>query len=139
MGGPIVYVDHSEIVEGRLGELMDRIGQLVELVEVGEPQLIAYSVYLNAERTEMWVLHVHRDLASMVTHFRVAGPAFRNFVGLVRLQSIDVYGDLPDDLVEQLRDKARLLGDARVSVHPYQAGFVRSGRSGRNEQPSDPP
>jgi hypothetical protein len=73
----------------------------------------------------MSVFHVHRDVASIVNHFRVAGPAFRNFVDLVRLQSIDVYGDPPGDLVDQLRDKARLLGDATVSVHPFHAGFIR--------------
>jgi hypothetical protein len=55
MSGPIVYVDHSEIVEGRVDELLTRI----------------------------------------------------------------------DEVVEQLRAKARLLGDATVLVHPSRAGFVR--------------
>jgi hypothetical protein len=61
----------------------------------------------------------------MVTLFQVAGPAFRNFVDLVRLQSIDVYGDAPAEVVDQLRAKARLLGNATVSVHAFQAGFIR--------------
>jgi hypothetical protein len=130
MSGPIVYVDHSEIVEGRLGELTRRMNGLVELVESNEPRLLAYSVYLNQDRTEITVVHVHRDVASMVTHFQVAGPAFRAFVDLVRLQSIDVYGDASDEVVEQLRAKARLLGNAIVSVHPFHAGFVRVERRG---------
>lgn len=125
MSGPIVYVDHSEIVEGRLGELTDRMNGLVDLVQSNEPRLLAYSAYLNADGTEISVVHVHRDSASMVTHFQVAGPAFRNFVDLVRLQSIDVYGDAPDEVVDQLRAKARLLGNATVSVHAFHAGFLR--------------
>jgi hypothetical protein len=125
MSGPIVYVDRSEIVEGRLGELTGRMNGLVELVESSEPRLLAYSVYLNEARTELSVVHVHRDVASMVTHFQVTGPAFRNFVDFVRLQSIDVYGDAPAEVVDQLRAKARLLGSATVSVHAFHAGFIR--------------
>ncbi|HET9522106.1 MAG TPA: hypothetical protein VFO73_13745 [Candidatus Limnocylindrales bacterium] len=125
MSGPIVYVDHSVIAEGRLDELSGRLTGLIELIESNEPRLLAYSVYLNRNRTEITVVHVHRDVASMVTHFQVAGPAFRAFVDLVRLQSVDVYGDVPDEVVEQLQAKARLLGNAIVSVHPFHAGFVR--------------
>jgi hypothetical protein len=127
MSSSIVYVDRSEIVEGRLDELTARIGELAALVEANEPRLIAYSVYLNTDQTEISVVHIHRDVASMVTHFKVAGPAFRNFVELVRLQSIDIYGDPTDELVELLREKARMLGNATVSIHPYQAGFARLG------------
>ncbi len=125
MSSPIVYVDHSEIVEGRLEELTGQLDGLVALIESNEPRLIAYAVYLNEDRTELSVVHVHRDVASLVTHFQVTGPAFRNFVDLVRLQSIDVYGEAPEDVVDQLRAKARLLGNATVSVHAFHAGFIR--------------
>jgi len=125
MSSPIVYVDHSEIVDGRFEELTERLNGLVALIESNEPRLIAYGVYLNEDRTELSVVHVHRDVASLVTHFQVTGPAFRNFVDLVRLQSIDVYGEAPEDVVDQLRAKARLLGNATVSVHGFHAGFIR--------------
>lgn len=41
MSGPIVYVDRSEIREGRLEELKVAMNELVELVEVNEPQIVA--------------------------------------------------------------------------------------------------
>jgi hypothetical protein len=127
MSGPIVYVDRSEIVEGRLGELTTRISELADLVATEEPRIISYAAYLDEDRRAISVIHVHADADSLATHFRVAGPAFRNFVELVRLQSIDVYGDPSDDVVEQLQHKARLLGGARVTVHPHETGFVRLG------------
>ena len=125
MSEPIVYVDRSEIVEGRLGELATRIAELVDLVEAEEPRIVSYAAYIDEDHRTISVVHVHADSASLATHFQVAGPAFRNFVDLVRLQSIDVYGDPTDDVVAQLREKARLLGGARVTVHPHKAGFVR--------------
>jgi quinol monooxygenase YgiN len=125
MSGPIVYVDRSEIVEGRLDELMSRIGELAALVEAEEPRIISYAAYLDEDRRAISVIHVHADADSLATHFQVAGPAFRHFVELVRLQSIDVYGDATDDVVEALREKARLLGGAKVTVHPLETGFIR--------------
>jgi hypothetical protein len=125
MPGPIIYVDRSEIVEGRLDELATRIGELAELVEAQEPRIVSYAVYVDEDRRGISVIHVHADAESLATHFRVAGPAFRNFVDLVRLQSIDVYGDPTEHTVEQLREKAGLLGGARVTVHPREAGFLR--------------
>lgn len=121
----IVYVDRSEIAEGRLEEVRAKIGELAAFVDANEPQIVSYAVYLDAGGRTMSVVHIHRDPASLATHLRIAGPLFREFVELVRLRSIDIYGDLPDAVVEQLRDKARLLGDATVTVHPFAAGFVR--------------
>jgi quinol monooxygenase YgiN len=125
MSGPIVYIDRSQIVQGRLGELTTRIAELVDLVEAEEPRIISYAAYVDEDQGTISVVHVHADAESLATHFQVAGPAFRRFVDLVRLQSIDVYGGPPDDVVAQLREKARLLGGARVTVHPFEAGFVR--------------
>jgi hypothetical protein len=55
----------------------------------------------------------------------VAGPVFGEFAELLRLQSIDVYGSPTDEVVQELHEKARLLGNATVAVHPDAAGFVR--------------
>lgn len=125
MDRPIVYVDRSEIAEGRSEEVRARIGQLAAFVDANEPQVVSYGAYLDADGRTMSVVHVHRDPASLATHLRVAGPLFGEFRELVRLRSIDIYGDPPDAVVGQLRDKARLLGDATVTVHPFAAGFVR--------------
>jgi hypothetical protein len=100
MQSPIVYVDHSEIVDGRLDELTARIAELADFVEANEPQIVAYAVYLDEGRRAISVVHIHHDVSSLATHFRVAGPVFANFVDPVRLQSIDVYGDVGDDVVD---------------------------------------
>jgi predicted aconitase len=135
MTEPIVYIDRSEIVEGQLDALTARIGELARLVEANEPRLLAYAVYLDADRKAISVIHVHRDAASLDTHFRVAGPAFGQFVDYVRLQSIDVFGDPSEDAVRQLREKASLLGGATVALHPYHAGFLRSEVSATLDDP----
>ena len=129
MSGSIVYVDHSEVVPGRLEELKERIAELADLVEEGEPRLLTYAAFFDAPGRRLTVIHVHTDSASLASHFEVAGPAFERFTGLVNLKSIDVYGRPDDDVLERIRSKAALLGEGSVTVHDQHAGFLRSAGS----------
>ena len=127
MSEPIVYIDSSEIREGKLEELKTAMNGLVEFVEANEPRLIAYNVFFKEDGTRMTVVHVHPDSASLGFHMKVAGPLFPKFAEFIRLLTIDVYGKPSDDLVEQMRQKAQMLGNGTVLVHELHAGFARFG------------
>jgi quinol monooxygenase YgiN len=72
MSEPIVYIDTSEIREGKLEELKTAINELVKFVEANEPRLIGYNVYLKEAGTRMTVIHVHPNSASLELHMKVA-------------------------------------------------------------------
>jgi quinol monooxygenase YgiN len=124
---PIIYVDRARVGEGKLLQLKAGMAELVRLIERSEPRLVAYNVYFDPDGTEMTVVHVHRDSASLELHMEVAGPEFAKFVGFVELQSIDVYGNTSESLREQFRQKAELLGGATVRMHELHAGLARFG------------
>jgi hypothetical protein len=125
MSDEIVYVDTSDVREGALEELKAAMKELVSFVEANEPQLIAYNVYFSDDGTRMTVVHVHPDSASLEYHMEVAGPAFRRFVELVTLSSIQIYGEPSEKLLKQSREKARLLGRGDVVADALHAGFSR--------------
>ena len=125
MSPPLVYVDTSEVRDGALEELRVAIRELAEFVEENEPQLVSYDVYFSEDGTQMTVIHVHADPASLDDHMDVARPRFGRFADLVTLRSIHIYGEPSEKAVGQLRDKVRLLGNGEVSVHAPHAGFGR--------------
>ena len=127
MSGPIVYVDRSQVAPGRLEELRQYIARMAGLVEQSEAQLLVYEVYFDEQQSQMTVIHVHRDSASLESHFKVVGPLFEQFTGLVELKAIDVYGRPDDDVLERVRAKAALLGEGSVTVHEHHVGFIRAG------------
>jgi hypothetical protein len=55
----------------------------------------------------------------------VAGPFFREFMELVTLSSIHIYGEPSKNLLKQLHEKAHLLGRDAVVVDALHAGFTR--------------
>lgn len=119
----IVYVDRSATIPGRLDELEQALGELVAAIAGGSPRLLAYDAYLTDDRRSMTVVHVHPDSASLRHHLRVVEPLLPRFRGLVRLESIDLYGAPEEDIVAILRRKAALLGGASVTVHRRFVGL----------------
>jgi quinol monooxygenase YgiN len=125
MSEPVISIDTSLIRDGRLDELKSAVADLVEFVHANEPRPIVYEVYVDQTGSRMTVVQVHPDSASMEHHMTVAGPAFAGFAGLVTLSTMDVYGTPSEGLLELLRRKVQMLGDATVVVHDLQAGFAR--------------
>jgi quinol monooxygenase YgiN len=127
MSDPIVVIDSSEIHEGKLEELKTALKELVEFVEANEADPIAYNVYFDEDGTRMTVVQIHPSSASMEFHMKVAGPVFQKFTELLTLSRVDFYGKPSDALLEQMRQKARLLGNAPVAVNEFHKGFARFG------------
>lgn len=126
MSEPIVYIDRSEVRDGKLEELRESIAELVEFVDTHEPQLISYGFYLDEEAGRMTVVAIHPDSASLEYHMEVGGPQFRKFTDLIRLLRIEVYGRPSETVRSALREKALMLGDEdSVVVQPLHAGFAR--------------
>ena len=126
MPDPIVYIDRSRIVDGKLEQLRAGVQALVDFVERREPRLISYGFFIDDEHLRMTVIAIHPDSASLETHMEVAGPEFRKLRELVELTEIEIYGRPSDRALVQLREKARMLGTSeRVVVLEREVGFAR--------------
>jgi len=125
MPRPIVYIDTSSIREGKLEELEAAMQHLAAFVEAKVPQLISYGFFLNQDSTQMTVVAVHPDSASLEFHMDVGSDEFRKFADLIDLSRIEVYGAVSDAVLDRLHRKAQMLGSATVTVHELHAGFAR--------------
>ena len=129
MTQPIVYVDRSDVRPGVVPALRDAVMRLVAFVEEREPQLAAYAFHIDEPELRMWVVAVHPDEASLKLHLEIGGPEFRKVGEFIVLRAMDVYGEIGEDVLTLLREKARVLGGAggaTVAVHPPAAGFART-------------
>jgi len=125
MSQPIVYIDTSEIREGKLEELKLAMESLATFVNKNVPQLVSYGFFLNEDRTRMTVVAIHPDSPSIEFHMDVCGGEFRKFAELIELSRIEVYGTVSESVLKRLRQKAEMLGTGTVAVHDLYAGFAR--------------
>ena len=121
----IVYVDHSDILEGRLEDLKEGIRRVVDFIEAREPQLIAYGFHLDEAAGLMTVTAVHPDSASLEVHLEIGREEFRKLGEMIRLRRVEVYGTISDHAREMLEQKVQMLG-GKVTVTERFGGFART-------------
>jgi hypothetical protein len=125
MSHPIVYIDKSTVRDGQLTELKTAMKELAGFVEANMPRLLSYAFFLNENQTQMTVVAIHPDSASLEFHLDTGAEEFRKFANLIDLLSIEVYGQISDAVIDRLEQKAEMLGSGTLTVHEFYAGFAR--------------
>lgn len=122
---PLIYLDRSDVLPGKLSELRARFAELAEFVESAVPGSVTYAVYLDEDGTRASVLHVHPDENSLMQHMAAIRDWLPPFGELLQIRSIEVFGEISDALRAELEEKARLLGAHGVTINQATAGFLR--------------
>jgi hypothetical protein len=126
MSAPFIFIATNRLKEGKLAAERDRAADLSSFVEENEPQLLAFNEYVNEEGTEVGVVQIHPDAASMEFHMGiVAERAARAYAEtLEATSSIQVYGEPSDAVLEMLRQQAGTGVPMTVKRH-HLGGFTR--------------
>src|SRR3954454_23797521 len=80
MSSPFIFIATNRLKPGTYEAERRRVPGLVEFINAGEPRLLAFNEYINAERAEVTVVQVHPDAASMEFH-----------MGVVRERAVQVH------------------------------------------------
>ena len=122
MSGPFIFIATNRLREGKLAAERERAVDLCSFIEATEPQLLAFNEYVNEEGTEVGVVQVHPDSASMELHMEVvAERAARAYAEtLEATTSIQVYGEPTDAVLEMLRHRAG--AGVRLTVKRHHIG-----------------
>jgi quinol monooxygenase YgiN len=127
MSEPFIFIGTHMISEGKLEDFKKQWRELLDVVEVKEPRLIAFNAYVNEDGTELTVVQVHPDADSMLFHMQVArdhiSEAYQSV--LEKTKRIDVYGKPSDTALEMIRQLAGSEVPLSVKAN-HLGGFTRS-------------
>jgi hypothetical protein len=128
MAGPFIFIATNRLKPGAYEAERRRVQRLTDYIQAGEPRLLAFNEYINADRTEVTVVQIHPDPASMEFH-----------MGLVRERAADAYAQTLDATTQiqvfgtpsaAVVDMLRVQAGAGVplTVHAeHLGGFTRIG------------
>jgi hypothetical protein len=126
VSGPFIFIATNRLREGKLEAERDRAAELGSFIEQNEPQLLAFNEYADEAGSEVGVVQVHPDAASMEYHMEViADRAARAYAEtLEATTSIQVYGEPSEAVLEMLRRQAGA-GVPMTIKRLHIAGFTR--------------
>jgi hypothetical protein len=126
MSGPFIFIATNRLREGKLAAERERAGELSSFIEANEPQLLAFNEYANDDGTEVGVVQMHPDAASMELHMEAvaerAADAYAHT--LEATTSIQVFGEPSHAVLEVLRRQAGAGVPLTVKRH-HIGGFSR--------------
>jgi hypothetical protein len=128
MSGPFIFIATNRLQLGAYEAERRRVPGLVDFIEAGEPRLLAFNEYTNSERTEVTVVQVHPDAASMEFHMNAVGERAAQAYAetLDATTQVQVFG-MPSDAVTQLL-RVQAGAGVPLTVHAeHLGGFTRIG------------
>jgi quinol monooxygenase YgiN len=133
MSSPFIFVGTHKIKPGKREEFKKYFGEFSSnVVEPEEPRLHSFYGYAAPDSDYVTVVQVHPDAASMATHMKVGMEHFANAYSeyLEPESTVQIYGDLTDDLIRTISAAAQTDGDtSSVTIREPFAGFDRLPRS----------
>ena len=128
MGQPFIFIGTHRLQDGKLQDFREALTRLVEVVEANEPRMIAFNGYANEDGTEVSVVQVHPDAASMAFHMAVVREHITSAYEelLDETTSIQVFGELDDATRAMMQHLAGSGVPIVVQSEPL-AGFTRDG------------
>jgi predicted aconitase len=126
VSGPLIFIATNKLRQGALEAETRRAPDFADFVAANEPRLLAFNEYLDEERSEVTIVQVHPDAASMELHLELvrerATRAFEETLeGTTRVQ---VLGAPSEEMLRSLRRQA---GDqfAFSAATRHLGGFTR--------------
>ena len=123
MSTPLIAISTVGIKEGTLEDFTRTYKEVVETVREHEPRLIAFHGFVNKDGTEMTIIQVHPDTASMDLHMQVLRDKLGEHVAralgpeLIEPKRVEYYGTPPQSALEmdqQIPPGSPLTSDPRT-------------------------
>jgi quinol monooxygenase YgiN len=129
MSQPFISIATLRIKEGKLDDFTRSYREVVETVKEHEPRIIAFHGFVNEDGTELTIIQVHPDTASMDFHMQVLRGKLSEHVAralgpeLIEPKQVEYYGTLSESALEMDRQIPGLA----VGIKPvHVGGFTRT-------------
>jgi hypothetical protein len=126
MSGPLIFIATNKLKPGAFDAERRRIPDLTKFLRASEPRLIAFNEYLSDDRSEVSVVQIHPDAASVEAHIEIVKDRAAQAYGetLDQTVRIQIFGKPSSNMLAALRRHAGT--GVRLHIHPtHIGGFTR--------------
>jgi hypothetical protein len=122
--GPLVYISHWRIKDGREEDLWTMVDQVLPGLEAAKPRTAFQNFYVDETGKAMSIVHIFPDAEAMDFHAEGAGSRSQSAFEFIEPIGFEIYGSPTEKFIATLRDITNI--GALLQVKPdHRAGFSR--------------
>jgi hypothetical protein len=127
VSGPIVFISHSRVKEGKADGFRDFFLASARSLEMDKPGTVVFLAFANEDRTDADIVHVFPDADAMDRHLEGVGERAEEAFQFIETAGYEIYGSPSEGTLETMRGFASSLG-VPMTVRPeLVGGYVRPG------------
>lgn len=92
MSGPIVFISHFKVKEGKLERFKQHAQMMVEHIQTEKPGTVAFLQYLNEDETELSIVHVFPNADAYDRHLEGVGERAKGAFEFIEPVRRELYG-----------------------------------------------
>lgn len=92
MSGPIVFISHFNVKQGKLDGFKQHAQTMVEHLRANRPGTVAFLRYLNEEETDLSIIHVFPDAEAYDRHLEGVGERAKGAFEFIEPVRRELYG-----------------------------------------------
>lgn len=124
MSGPIVFISHSKVKEGKLGALQEFSREMFPVIQAEKPGTVLQHGYVNEDGTDVHFVHVFPDADAMDAHMIGADDRTGRANEFLETYEFEIYGAPSEETLATLRQAPGI----DVAVRPVGlGGYIRLG------------
>ncbi len=125
MSGPIVFISHNAVKEGKLEGFRAAFGDVARGLNAEKPGTVVFLAYVNEDGTEVSVVHVFPDADAMGLHLEGVEERMGMAVEFIETRGYEIYGMPGEPVLEAMRGFANAQGVPLTVRSDHLGGFLR--------------
>ena len=125
MAGPVFFISHFAIKEGKLGAFKDLAAEIVPQLEAARPRTVAFLFYTDEDASRLTIAHCFLDAEAMDAHFEGSDERSAASYEFIEPRGWEIYGQASDGALEGMRREAAEAGVSLTVLPDHLGGFLR--------------
>ena len=127
MLGPIVFISHNIVKDGKLEGFRNAFGQVAQALHAEKPGTVVFLAFADEDGSEVSVVHVFPDADAMGRHLDGVQERMGTAVEFIRTTGYEIYGAPSEPLLDAMRGFATSEGVPLQVQTDHIGGYLRTG------------
>ena len=127
MSGPIVFISHNAVKDGKLEGFRDAFGEVAEALNAEKPGTVVFLAFADEDGSEVSVVHVFPDADAMGRHLEGVQERTGTAVEFIKTTGYEIYGAPSEPVLDAMRGFSTSEGVPLQVQTDHIGGYLRTG------------